>query len=179
MKAGNNERGMYSDRTAYRIGDIVTVTLDESFSMDNKREFSYSNEPKQANEFTKIITNKFMRLVDKNFTYPTTTLGKNEAKNSGEVKDSNALTGTVSALVIDILPNGNLVIEGARKKAFSNTTQYEVLSGIVRPDDITSTNTISSSKVADLRLELIGEGDINATQSKGWLTKFSDSINPF
>jgi flagellar L-ring protein precursor FlgH len=82
-------------------------------------------------------------------------------------------------LVTDVLPNGNLVIEGVRVVTFSGETQYVSLHGLVRPDDITSANTVASSNIADVRIEFVSEGSLTDAQKKGWLTKLYDTLRPY
>jgi flagellar L-ring protein precursor FlgH len=81
--------------------------------------------------------------------------------------------------VVDVLPNGNLVIEGSRFVSYSGEKQYATLRGIVRLDDITNTNTVASSSIADARVEFLSEGTISASQRKGWLSRVIDTVNPF
>ena len=79
----------------------------------------------------------------------------------------------------DVLPNGNLVIEGVRVVTFSGETQYVVLHGIVRSDDITAANTVLSSDVADARVEFVSEGSLTDAQKRGWLSKVYERLRPF
>ena len=80
---------------------------------------------------------------------------------------------------IDLLPNGNLVIEGSRLVSFSGEKQYAILRGVVRPEDIANGNSVLSSSIADARVEFISQGAISESQRKGWWTRFYDAINPF
>jgi len=82
-------------------------------------------------------------------------------------------------LVTDVLPNGNLVIAGARKLTFSGETQNVVLHGLVRPSDIDSGNTILSTNIAEARLEFISDGSLTDAQKRGWLTNLYEKLRPF
>jgi flagellar L-ring protein precursor FlgH len=78
-----------------------------------------------------------------------------------------------------VLPNGNLVIEGARVVAFSGETQYVVLHGLVRADDVASDNTVQSSNIANARVEFINEGTLTDAQKRGWFLKLYEKLRPF
>ncbi len=79
----------------------------------------------------------------------------------------------------DVLPNGNLVIQGVRRVVSAGETQHVVLHGIVRSDDISPANTVASSNVADARVEFINEGSLTDAQKKGWLTKLYEKLRPY
>ena len=82
-------------------------------------------------------------------------------------------------LVVDVLPNGNLVIEGVHLVTFAGETQYVVLHGLVRPDDIVSNNTILSTNIADARIEFYNQGSLTDMQNRGWLSKLYEKLRPF
>ena len=82
-------------------------------------------------------------------------------------------------LIADVLPNGNLVLEGARRVSFSGETQHVVLRGIVRPADISPANTVLSTNIAEARLEFLSEGELSSAQKRGWLSKLYQMLRPF
>ena len=94
------------------------------------------------------------------------------------MRDSDARP-VIAVLVTDALPNGNLVIQGMRVVTFSGETQYVVLNGLVRRDDIAPDNTIASSNIADARLEFYTEGQLTDAQKRGWFTKLYEKLRPF
>ena len=79
----------------------------------------------------------------------------------------------------DVLPNGNLVIEGVRLVTFSGETQYVVLHGIIRPDDIASNNTVLSSNIAEAKVEFISQGALTDAEKLGWFSKLYEMLRPF
>ena len=105
--------------------------------------------------------------------------GKSTFAGGGTVANTQSVTASAAVLVSDVLPNGNLVIEGARMVTFSGETQYIVLHGIVRPDDIASGNTISSTNIADARVEFYNQGSLTDMQNRGWLSKLYEKLRPF
>jgi flagellar L-ring protein FlgH len=119
------------------------------------------------------------RLTSKGELPASSASGKSTYSGGGSVNNSQSLSARAAVLVTDVLPNGNLVIEGARMVTFSGETQYVVLHGLVRADDISAANTILSSNVADARVEFISEGTLTDAQKRGWLSKLYEKLRPF
>jgi flagellar L-ring protein FlgH len=105
--------------------------------------------------------------------------GKNDFTGGGQVSASQNVTARAAVLVTAVLPNGNLVIEGARRVTFDGETQHVVLHGIVRPGDVSSGNTVFSSSIADANVEFISEGTLTDAKKRGWLTKLYDLLRPY
>ncbi|MBW2106904.1 MAG: flagellar basal body L-ring protein FlgH, partial [Deltaproteobacteria bacterium] len=99
--------------------------------------------------------------------------GKGSSDRDGHVK------AYISAVVINVLPNGNLYINGKREIKVNHETQYIALSGIIRPEDITPSNEISSTYVADARILYSGIGPVADKQKPGWLGRIIDHVWPF
>ena len=89
------------------------------------------------------------------------------------------MTGTISVTIVRVYPNGNLEVKGQRKLEYNSGTEYLRLSGVVRPDDISSSNTVSSKKVADAQISYLGTGDMNDSVTKGWLSRYFAYVSPF
>ena len=98
---------------------------------------------------------------------------------TGSAAQSNSMTGTISVTIVRVYPNGNLEVKGQRKLEYNSGTEYLRLSGVVRPDDISSSNTISSKKVADAQISYVGTGDMNDSVTKGWLSRYFAYVSPF
>jgi flagellar L-ring protein precursor FlgH len=99
-------------------------------------------------------------------------------KKLGMTKVYDAKGDAVAVTVVDVLPNGNLVVEGAKIIRAGQESQYAYMRGIVRPIDIASDNTILSTKIADAQVEFIPEGELTEAQKKGWLVRMWDKIRP-
>ena len=97
----------------------------------------------------------------------------------GSINNLETITAQMAVRVIDVLPNGNMVIEGQLRTAFSGEKQDAVLRGTVRPDDISSSNTLLSYNIADATIQFISKGTITDIQRKGWFTKIWDKVSPF
>ena len=98
---------------------------------------------------------------------------------SGKTRRSGELSAIISARVVDILPNGNLVLEGKKDTIVNNELQFVVLSGIIRPEDINEENTVLSTMISDARIEYSGKGVIADEQGPGWLRRALDNAWPF
>jgi flagellar L-ring protein precursor FlgH len=163
---------MFINPKAHRIGDIVTIKiatktdrttatsvgLTELFGLENKF-------PSGSNFF-----NPFS---------PVTSKYGNEFDGSGSTARSGALTAYISARIIQIRPNGNLVIEGNREVRVNHENQIITLTGEVRPRDISPDNIVQSTYIADARISYSGSGTLNDQQRPGWLARILDNIWPF
>ncbi|PTY08830.1 flagellar biosynthesis protein FlgH [Opitutaceae bacterium EW11] len=177
----NNERSMYSDKKASRTGDILTVVVSETAATQSSQSKKSNNDSSiDAGISQFLFPPSVSGFGTKGGALPATKLAaKSDFSGGGSVNNTQSLTARAAVLVTDVLPNGNLVIEGVRVVIFSGETQFVVLHGLVRPDDITSANTIASSNIADVRIEFISEGSLTDAQKKGWLTKLYDKLRPY
>ena len=122
------------------------------------------------------------QLVTKRTTHIPTSMNTSIAKDftgTGETKRDSTVTATISARVIDKTLDGNLVIQGYREVRVNNETQHIIISGLIRPTDISKDNSIESSHIADARIEYTGSGVISSKQQPGWLANALDVIWPF
>lgn len=174
-------RSMFSDKRASGIGDVLTIVVQEvtSTAKDN------STATKKKTSMDAAISSFFFspagsKLLTHNGQMPSLKYGMdNQFSGGGTINNSERMVAQVAVKVIDVLPNGNLVIEGSRETAFSGEKQNIVLRGIVRQEDVTSANTVFSYNVADAKIQIIGKGSISDTQRKGWFTKIWDKVTPF
>jgi flagellar L-ring protein precursor FlgH len=175
--AGPGDRSMFADRKAAHTGDILTIVVSESVTAQN----SQSKKSTRDSSINDAVTNFIYPNIGlRNGSLPSMQVaGKAAYSGGGDVSNNQSLTSRAAVLVTDVLPNGNLVIEGARVVTFSGETQYVVLHGLVRADDITSSNTVFSSNIADARVEFISEGTLTDAQKRGWLVKLYEKLRPF
>ncbi|MCH2155950.1 MAG: flagellar basal body L-ring protein FlgH [Opitutales bacterium] len=181
LKNSNNERGMFADHRAGAVGDILTIVIDESSTSSSSQNSTTTKDMSIDNSVTQwLFPLAASAFGSVNGALPGTQIdGSNSFNGGGSISDSKAVTARASVLVIDRLPNGNLVVEGARKVSFAGESQWVVLRGVVRKSDITAANTVLSSRVADATVEFISAGAITDAQRKGWLSKLNDLVNPF
>ena len=191
-----DERGMFADKRAKRVGDIVTIVVQETVSMSDSLRLKTDKAAKSGvagsatnliNQFLTIpealLTEKIRKQLPKEVVIPATPTvagsGSNDYTGGGEIKNSQTIATRCAVQVIDTLPNGNLVVEGIREISFSKERQFASLRGIIRTYDVQADNTVLSSNVADARIEIVSEGTLTEAQKKGWLLKLNDRINPF
>lgn len=96
----------------------------------------------------------------------------------GSITNSQTVNSQAAVTVIDVLPNGNMVIEGVRLVRFSKEAQFASLRGIVRKADIQSGNTVLSTNIADAQVEFVSEGSLTDAQKQGWLLRLAGKVNP-
>ena len=181
----NGEGGLFaSDRRANAVGDIITITLQENMAAANScsetlsKSDSYTFDLPEALFGPSSLIGKFFfpgGVKEDNLRAGTT----QAFTGSGTAAQANTLTGTLSVTVVRVFPNGNLEVKGERKLSYNSGTEYIRVSGVIRPEDISSSNTVSSTKVADAQISYTGTGDMNDSVTKGWLSRYFAYVSPF
>ena len=162
-----------SDRRAKKVGDILSVTLSETFS-SNK---AVTNSSAKADAVGAQVGGVGMMNLAGSFGGA---ISKTDSfSGSMATNQSNSLSGTISATIVRVFPNGNLEIKGQKKLRITEGTEYIRLSGIIRPEDISTTNTVSSSKIAEAQIEYVGAGILDSATKPGWGSTILRVISPF
>ncbi len=201
-----DERGMFADKRARRVGDILTVVCKEDkvdVISKNKFDDLRTNESTNAglgtgflNQLIGGITSEaFKQNAEGTRGFPGNLLprgtpradytgkpGEFKFGNINETNQTQTLTlkeASIAVQVIDVLPNGNLVLEGIREVAMPDYRGRIYLRGLVRALDLNAINAVSSAQVADLRLAFLPEGANVQTHRKGWLQKIDEKITPW
>jgi flagellar L-ring protein precursor FlgH len=176
---------MYTDKKARQVGDIVVVRIveDPQASLNantNVSRSSGNNAKLKFLGYMDALAEKNPRLAQNPGVDDliSSELGS-EFAGSGTSDREGYIKAYVSAVVVKVFPNGNLLINGKREIKVNNEAQYIALSGIVRPEDITSTNEVSSTYVADARIYYSGVGAVADKQKPGWMGKVVDHVWPF
>ncbi len=176
---GAQPRTMYADRKARTVGDILTVQISESVTnsaSSNKKTGSGANVSNTVAQFLFPGSS----FGTHNGELPGTAMsGSNDFQGGGNVSASQSLTGRAAVMVIDVLPNGVLVIEGVRRVTFAKETQHAILHGLVRPDDIMANNVVYSSDIANARVEFVSDGALSEAQRRGWITRLYEIVRPY
>lgn len=176
-------KNLYQDTRARNIGDIVLVKIVETSSGKKKAETTTSKDSKLTGGISSLFGyEKLFAGKDANHTPSLTSMNASLAKEftgTGETKRDSTVTATLSARVIDKSVDGNLIIRGYSEIRVNNETQHIILSGIVRPEDISKDNSILSSHIADARIEYNGTGVIGSKQQPGWFANLVDVVWPF
>ena len=176
-------RSPFADKNARFVGDILNVRVQES----NAAKRNAKTESSRTGTADASISS---------FLFGTSTGGSGAFKHggaypamqfanatshagTGTIDNSDSITARFSVRVVDVLPNGNLIVEGIRNASYAGESQTIVLRGAVRPYDITSDNSIYSYLLSDLNLRYVSSGVISAAKNKGWFMNFWDKISPF
>lgn len=177
--SGGSERSMIADHRAAGVGDILTVVVSESAVATSSQSKKSSRDSSINDAVTQFLYANSRALTHRGGLPGLSLAGKSTYSGGGDVSNSQSLSARAAVLVSDVLPNGNLVIEGARVVTFSGETQYVVLHGLVRLDDVARDNTVTSSNVADARVEFYSEGQLTDAQKRGWFAKLYEKLRPF
>ena len=154
---------LYSDLKARHVGDTLTILINEAASATSQGETktSGSDSVNYGPGFGPLL-----HLI-KNFGVS----GTSASDGSGSTNRTDNLTAEISVQVKSVLPNGNLVVEGTRQVGMNAETQMITLSGIVRPQDVTFSNTVASSLVADAQIKYNGKGPVGDKQHEGLISR--------
>lgn len=178
----NQSNYLFTDHKAGKVNDVVTVNIIEDSDAQGKANTKTEKSSTIGAGVDGLLgfeqvaarNNPNMRL---DTLIGAKTTSKFDGK--GETKRSGKLVATMSCLVVDVMPNGNLAIRGERKMKINDEDYVMVLSGIVRPRDISSDNAIPSTAIADARIEYLGEGVMAERMKPGWFTRAFDKVWPF
>jgi flagellar L-ring protein FlgH len=169
----------YGDKKALRVGDIITVRIVESAQASNTADTDLSrNSSIKAGLSTFFGKKNFLNLfkLDKELLASS---AENTHQGSGSTTRSGQLTATMTAVVREVLANGNLVVQGTREVLVNHEQQFITLTGIVRPLDVDRGNVVLSTQLADASITIGGLGVVADKQRSGWGTWLFDFMWPF
>ena len=173
-KRDKNMKAIYADDVARQIGDVLTITIAENSKIDNKAKRDMKKETDRSTIFNGDLGG-FADLGE----FGMTAQSGNELKSKADYKDERKFVDNITVVVVDILPNRNLVVLGTRNRDISGDTQTIEVSGIVRPSDVSFDNKVKSEQVADFRI-VSKNGGVSAPYTKpGWLGSIFDIVWPF
>lgn len=189
-----NSRPMFEDRRARFVGDTLTVTLVEKNTGSTSGADSYNRSGSSNIAIgTPNILGYKMRTpfaiplpggnnnisdatnLDTSFTASSATKSDNKSSNS----NTNAFSGSIAVTVIEVLPNGNLMVSGEKQIAVNNNTEFIRLSGVVNPININGANTVSSTQIADARIETKEKQSVDTSQILSMMSRFFVALLPF
>ncbi len=174
LNAGAKAQTQYADHRATRAGDILTIVINETTNNTATKETKANKTSTVQDSIASwFLGSQAAKSRNLNLS------GTNNYDGKGNITDQEQVTANIAVMVTDVLPNGNLLIEGVRSLSYSNEKQYIVLQGVVRPDDVSGANTVQSTQVANATIDIKDDGDLSTAQRKGWLLKLNDFLNPF
>lgn len=180
----NGRAYLYEDMRAMRVGDILTVKIVEKHKGSKSADTAAQRESTLTNSLAGSGVGYFgvpgFRLSDE----ARRGLGVDASSNNkftgkGATSREGTLTGTISVIVMEVLPNGDLRVEGRREVTVNSEKQLMTIAGIVRRVDVDTKNTVLSSAIADAKIEYAGLGVLDDVQRPGWLVRVLDWIYPF
>ena len=177
----NGSRSFFKDQRAHQIGDLLTVTVNITDQANFANETQRSRTNKEDSGITDFIGAQTLGAQAKKI-LPGRILTADSTASSdgkGSVQRQESLQTNVAAVVTQLLPNGNLVVEGKQEIRVNFEVRELIVAGIVRPEDIQSDNTIDSSKIAQARIAYGGRGQIMDVQQPRYGQQVMDVLLPF
>ena len=167
--------GRCSRTGARAVGDILTININETTAASKKSGSTAARTGSSSMAVTGLAGLPGKGLLGSN-------LGANSAstfEGKGDSASNNAFTGIITVTVIEVLPNGNLLVSGEKQIGINQGSEFVRFSGVVNPATVSPANAVSSTQVADARLEYRGNGYIDEAQTMGWLARFFLSFLAF
>ncbi|MBX9658775.1 MAG: flagellar basal body L-ring protein FlgH [Nitrospiraceae bacterium] len=180
----NGRAYLYEDMRAMRVGDILTVKIVEKHRGSKSADTSAQRDSTLSNSLAGTgvgyIGIPGIRLGDEaRRGLGVDASASNKFSGKGATNREGTLTGTISVIVVEVLPNGDLRVEGRREVTVNSEKQMMTIAGIVRRVDVDTKNTVLSSAIADAKIEYAGLGVLDDVQRPGWLVRILDWVYPF
>lgn len=176
---------LYADDKARHIGDILTITISEDSKIENKGKRTLSKSTSRSVDFgggPNFTESKHLNKILPEPLIPAFDLsGKssNTLDSKADYKDERSFIDSITVVIVDIMPNNNLVVMGTRNRDLAGDIQIIEVSGIVRPSDISFDNTVQSVRVANFHIVSRNAGVAEPFTRPGWLGKFLNIVWPF
>jgi flagellar L-ring protein precursor FlgH len=188
---------LYVDHRARAVNDIVTIVIVEQAASsltantktekDSKRSAAITQFPTAFDALAAVTIKPLVKgwlgykppsqFAEEDLRLSLQSKAEHEGK--GNIDRTQRVTGQIPARVVKVLDNGNMVLEGRRAVVVNNETQVITLSGVIRPEDVTASNTIFSSQIADAEIQMEGRGVLAEAQRPGALFRFLDWLHLF
>ena len=168
-------RPLFEDRRARHVGDTITINLVER---NNAQKSANANATRNGSMTAGIGPISRLPLSGLNG-LELEAEAESDFNGKGAAAANNVFNGTITVTVIDVYPNGNLLVSGEKMVAINQGNEFIRFSGIVNPVSVTGANTVQSTQVADARIEYRANGYIDETQQMGWLQRFFVNVLPF
>jgi flagellar L-ring protein precursor FlgH len=180
-KRDKNMRSLYADDAARRIGDILTIKITEDSKVDNKAKRDLKKETDRSAAFDGElgITTPNHNILPRIPGFTMDAESTNELKSKADYKDERSFVDSMTVVVVDILPNSNLVVMGTRHRNIAGDVQVVEAGGIVRPSDIAFDNSVRSEQVADFKIVTRNTGVAAPYTRPGWFGTILDILWPF
>jgi flagellar L-ring protein FlgH len=171
---------LFTDARALHANDLVVINIEEVANASRSADTTLDRASSSAAKIDAFLT--MLKKLKISSTDSGLNIGGSSAssfKGQGSTDRSESFTATVPAVVIKVLPNGNLFVEGHRAILVNSEEHHFYISGVVRPIDIDQQNSVKSSVVADAQIEFVGRGELTDNQRQGWLSRYLGWLWPF
>ena len=165
------------DRLPRNVGDTLTIVLQENVSASKSSSANASRNG--SSKFGVATAPRYLDGLLGNARADMDISGDNSFGGKGGANANNTFNGTITVTVNQVLSNGNLHVVGEKQIAINQGTEFIRFSGVVNPRTISGSNSVTSTQVADARIEYVGNGDINEAQTMGWLQRFFLNVSPY
>jgi flagellar L-ring protein precursor FlgH len=170
-----SSRPLFEDRRARFVGDTLTINIVEKTQASKKSDTKAERSQGMDVSVPTIVNLPFKGAQGM-------TLGLDSGSKfggTGSNTSSNDFISTITVTVIDVYPNGNLLVSGEKQLGLKDGEEFIRFSGVVNPNTITGANTVQSIQVADARMEFKANGSLDSANTPGWLTRFFLNVLPF
>ena len=167
-----------TDQRARRIGDILTVSFNETYAATKAQTASSS----KTDAFGVTLPTGLPNMLTGGFDKDPAGLDAGTTRSfagSGNAVQSNSFSGLLSVTVVRVFDNGNMEVQGQKELTLNNGNEYVRVRGVVRPEDISANNIVSSDRLADAQIRYTGSGHLADTSQPGWLSQLMRTISPF
>lgn len=164
---------LFEDAKPFRVGDVITIMLSESTKSSKKAATDTKKTEDVAFDVPSILG--VSPTHNGNTLYAADIQADRSFEGEGNSSQSNSLSGEITVTVVEILPNGNLVVKGEKWFTLNQGKEYIRIAGVVRPQDVSSNNVVLSTKLADAQIAYTGEGFVADSNTQGWLAQFFSS----
>ncbi len=169
------EQNLYSDRKAFRVGDIITITLNERTQASKNANSQIGKNSNAELGLTSLFGSSLTTnnpLGSNDLSLSAGYSGDRTTKGDSKAAQGNTLTGSITVTVADVLPNGIIAVRGEKWMTLNTGDELVRIAGMVRADDIATDNTVPSTRVADARITYSGTGSFADASQPGWFDRF-------
>ena len=178
----SNRNMLFADNKARYLNDIVTIIISEASTGKNDASTNTSRKTGTSAKITALLGLDKSIIASNPLMGPQLSVGgesDSSMKGSGDTSRSSSLDAKIAGRVIKVFENGNMVIEGRRQVTVNAEDQYIVITGIIRPEDVTPDNQVNSRHISDAQIVYTGMGVVNDKSQPGWGTRILDWVWPF
>ena len=175
-RTGFGAQALFEDRRPRYTGDILTIVVSENVNATKSSAANSSRTSGASADFS-LIPKIFRGLISSSEN--TKASGANTLSAKGGANAANTFNGVITVTVVEVLPNGNLIVSGEKQMLINQGTEFIRFSGVVNPRTVSANNTVPSTQVADARIEYSAKGYIDEAQTMGWLQRIFLNVLPF